>query len=100
MAVLHVQFDIDSEVYPELHELLAAIGSGVSREEVHDCERHEREHRNERSANTHTPAVAVALDNQNEGKEYGRQRRSGLFGQHRCGVEEQRSCEPKLGSIA
>ena len=33
MAVLHVQFDIDSEVYPELHELLAAIGSGVSREE-------------------------------------------------------------------
>jgi len=33
MAVLHVQFDIDSEVYPELHDLLASIGSGVSREE-------------------------------------------------------------------
>jgi len=33
MAVLHVQFDIDSEVYPELHDLLAAIDSGVSREE-------------------------------------------------------------------
>jgi hypothetical protein len=33
MAVLHVQFDIDSEVYPELHDLLAAIGSSVSREE-------------------------------------------------------------------
>ena len=33
MAVLHVQFDIDSEVYPELHDLLAAIGGGVSREE-------------------------------------------------------------------
>jgi len=33
MAVLHVKFDIDSEVYPELHELLASIGSDVSREE-------------------------------------------------------------------
>ena len=33
MAVLRLQFDIDSEVYPELHELLAAIGSDVSREE-------------------------------------------------------------------
>lgn len=33
MAVLHLDFDIDSEVYPELHELLAAMGSGVSREE-------------------------------------------------------------------
>ena len=33
MAVLHLQFDIDSEVYPELHDLLASIGSGVSREE-------------------------------------------------------------------
>lgn len=33
MAVLHVQFDIDSEVYPELHDLLASIGNGVSREE-------------------------------------------------------------------
>ena len=33
MAVLHVQFDIDGEVYPELHDLLAAIGSGVAREE-------------------------------------------------------------------
>ena len=32
MAVLHLEFDIDSAVYPELHELLAAIG-GVSREE-------------------------------------------------------------------
>lgn len=33
MAVLHVTFDIDSEVYPELHELLASIGSDMSREE-------------------------------------------------------------------
>jgi hypothetical protein len=33
MAVLQLQFDIDSEVYPELHDLLASIGSGVSREE-------------------------------------------------------------------
>jgi len=33
MAVLRLQFDIDSEVYPELHELLASIGSDVSREE-------------------------------------------------------------------
>jgi len=33
MAVLHLKFDIDSEVYPELHELLAAIGSKASREE-------------------------------------------------------------------
>ena len=33
MAVLHVKFDIDSEVYPELHELLASIGSDMSREE-------------------------------------------------------------------
>ena len=33
MAVLHLQFDIDSEVYPELHDLLASIGSGASREE-------------------------------------------------------------------
>ena len=33
MAVLHLQFDIDSEVYPELHELLAALGSDPSREE-------------------------------------------------------------------
>ena len=33
MAVLHVKFDIDSEVYPELHDLLASIGSDVSREE-------------------------------------------------------------------
>ncbi|HKW82515.1 MAG TPA: hypothetical protein VJN68_02080 [Burkholderiaceae bacterium] len=33
MAVLQLQFDIDSEVYPELHELLASIGNGVSREE-------------------------------------------------------------------
>ena len=33
MAVLHLQFDIDSEVYPELHDLLASIGNGVSREE-------------------------------------------------------------------
>jgi hypothetical protein len=33
MAVLHLQFDVDSEVYPELHDLLASIGSGVSREE-------------------------------------------------------------------
>ena len=27
MAVLHLQFDIDSEVHPELYEMLAAIGS-------------------------------------------------------------------------
>lgn len=33
MAVLHLQFDIDSEVYPELHDLLAAIGSDALREE-------------------------------------------------------------------
>ncbi|HEY9067004.1 MAG TPA: hypothetical protein VIO33_18620 [Burkholderiaceae bacterium] len=33
MAVLHLEFDIDSEVYPELHDLLAAIGNAVSREE-------------------------------------------------------------------
>ncbi len=33
MAVLRLQFDIDSEVYPELHDLLAAIGSELSREE-------------------------------------------------------------------
>jgi hypothetical protein len=33
MAVLHLEFDLDSEVYPELHDLLASIGSGVSREE-------------------------------------------------------------------
>lgn len=33
MAVLHLQFDIDSEVYPELHDLLASIGNDASREE-------------------------------------------------------------------
>ena len=33
MAVLHLQFDIDSEVYPELHDLLGSIGSDASREE-------------------------------------------------------------------
>jgi hypothetical protein len=33
MAVLHLQFDIDSAVYPELHDLLEAIDSVVSREE-------------------------------------------------------------------
>jgi hypothetical protein len=33
MAVLHLEFDIDREVYPELHDLLAAIGNGISREE-------------------------------------------------------------------
>ncbi len=33
MAVLHLQFDIDSEVYPELHDLLASIDSAMSREE-------------------------------------------------------------------
>ena len=33
MAVLHLQFDIDSEVYPELHDLLASIGTDASREE-------------------------------------------------------------------
>jgi hypothetical protein len=33
MTVLHLQFDIDGEVYPELHDLLAAIGSDALREE-------------------------------------------------------------------
>jgi hypothetical protein len=33
MAVLHLQVDIDREVVPELHELLASIGSDVAREE-------------------------------------------------------------------
>lgn len=33
MAVLQLQVDIDGEVYPELHDLLASIGSSVSREE-------------------------------------------------------------------
>jgi hypothetical protein len=33
MAVLQLQVDIDSEVYPELHDLLASIGNGVSRDE-------------------------------------------------------------------
>ena len=33
MAVLHLQVEIDREVVPELHDLLASIGSGVSREE-------------------------------------------------------------------
>lgn len=33
MAVLHLQVDIDREVVPELHDLLASIGSGVAREE-------------------------------------------------------------------
>jgi len=33
MAVLRLEFDVDSEVYPELHELLASIGSGAAREE-------------------------------------------------------------------
>jgi hypothetical protein len=33
MTVLHLQFDIDSEVYPELHDLLAAIGGDALREE-------------------------------------------------------------------
>ena len=33
MAVLHLQFDIDSEVYPELHDLLASIRNDASREE-------------------------------------------------------------------
>jgi len=33
MAVLQLQLDIDSEVYPELHDLLASLGSGASRDE-------------------------------------------------------------------
>ena len=33
MTVIHLQFDIDSEVYPELHDLLASIGTSMSREE-------------------------------------------------------------------
>jgi hypothetical protein len=33
MTVLHLQVDVDSEIYPELHELLASIGSSSSCEE-------------------------------------------------------------------
>ncbi|KQV50501.1 hypothetical protein ASC95_14105 [Pelomonas sp. Root1217] len=33
MAVLHLQFDVDSEVHPELHAMLSAIGSSLSQEE-------------------------------------------------------------------
>lgn len=33
MTVLQLQCDIDSEVYPELHDLLASLRSGMSREE-------------------------------------------------------------------
>jgi len=33
MAVLHLQFDIDSEVHPELHDMLCSIGNRLSREE-------------------------------------------------------------------
>ncbi|NRF65828.1 hypothetical protein HLB44_02390 [Aquincola sp. S2] len=33
MAVLRIELDVDSEVYPELHALLAAIGSEASRGE-------------------------------------------------------------------
>jgi hypothetical protein len=33
MTVLQMHCDIDSEVYPELHELLASLRSGMSREE-------------------------------------------------------------------
>lgn len=33
MAVLHLQFDIDSEVHPELHDMLSSIGSSRSQAE-------------------------------------------------------------------
>ena len=33
MAVLHLQFDLDSEVYPELHAMLSSIGSSLSQAE-------------------------------------------------------------------
>ena len=33
MAVLHLQFDVDSEVYPELHAMLSSIGSNLSQAE-------------------------------------------------------------------
>ena len=33
MAVLHLQFEIDSEVHPELHDMLSSIGGARSREE-------------------------------------------------------------------
>jgi hypothetical protein len=33
MAVLHLQFDVDSEVYPELHAMLSSIGSDLSQAE-------------------------------------------------------------------
>lgn len=33
MTVLHLQFDIDSEVHPELHDMLRSISSSLSREE-------------------------------------------------------------------
>ena len=33
MAVLHLQFDVDSEVHPELHAMLSAIGSSLSQAE-------------------------------------------------------------------
>ena len=33
MAVLHLQFDIDSEVHPELHDMLCSIASSRSRAE-------------------------------------------------------------------
>ena len=33
MAVLHLQFDVDSEVHPELHAMLSSIGSSLSQAE-------------------------------------------------------------------
>jgi hypothetical protein len=33
MAVLHMQFDIDSEVHPELHDMLSSLGSRLSQAE-------------------------------------------------------------------
>ncbi|MDR7269333.1 hypothetical protein J2X20_001962 [Pelomonas saccharophila] len=33
MAVLHLQFDVDSEVHPELHAMLTSIGSSLSQAE-------------------------------------------------------------------
>lgn len=33
MAVIHLEFDVDSDVHPELHAMLSAIGNGLSQGE-------------------------------------------------------------------
>ena len=33
MAVIHLEFDVDSDVHPELHAMLSSIGSGLSQGE-------------------------------------------------------------------